>query len=132
VDGVIPVQATLSARKPHSLGFGGGYSTDVGARGRVSWTQHWLNEHGHSRGADLEISLPRQQITTWYQIPLDPPQSSSLRFFTGVQKEEIEDVETESFVIGALHQRRLDNGWERAIGLRLEEERFTVGNDKGD
>ncbi|WP_150304951.1 autotransporter assembly complex protein TamA [Pseudomonas saliphila] len=132
VDGVIPVQATLSARKPHSLGFGGGYSTDVGARGRVSWTQHWLNEHGHSRGADLEISLPRQQITTWYQIPLDPPQSSSLRFFTGVQKEEIEDVETESFVIGALHQRRLDNGWERAIGLRLEEERFTVGNDEGD
>ena len=132
VDGVIPVQATLSARKPHSLGFGGGYSTDVGARGRVSWTQHWLNAKGHSRGADLEISLPRQQLTTWYQIPLTPPQSSSLRFFTGVQKEDIEDVETESFVIGALHQRRLDNGWERAIGLRLEEERFKVGNDEGD
>lgn len=131
VDGVIPVQATLTARQPHSLGFGGGYSTDVGARGRISWTQHWLNEHGHSRGADLELSLPRQQVTAYYQIPLTPPQSSSLRFFTGVQKEDIEDVETENFVVGALHQRRLRNGWERSVGLRLEEERFTVGNDSG-
>lgn len=131
VDGVIPVRATLTARKPHSVGFGGGYSTDVGARGRVSWTQHWLNERGHSRGADLELSMPRQQVTGWYQIPLTPPQASNLRFFTGLQQEDIEDTESLSLSLGGLYNKRLDNGWERSIGLRLEQERFTLGNESG-
>ncbi len=131
VDGVIPVRATLTARKPHSVGFGGGYSTDVGPRGRVSWTQHWLNEQGHSRGADLEVSMPRQQVTGWYQIPLTPPQASNLRFFTGLQQEDIEDTESLSLSLGALYNKRLTNGWERSIGLRLEQERFTLGDETG-
>lgn len=131
IDGVIPVRATLTARKPHSVGLGGGFSTDVGARGRVSWTQHWLNPQGHSRGADLELSMPRQQLTGWYQIPLTPPQASNLRFFTGLQQEDIEDTESLSISLGGLYNKRLDNGWERSIGLRLEQERFTLGSDTG-
>lgn len=131
VDGVIPVRTNLTARKPHSLGLGGGYSTDVGVRTRVNWTQHWLNERGHSRGADLELSLPRQQISTYYQIPLTPPQSSNLRFFSGLQQEDIEDTESLSLSVGALYNKRLSSGWERAIGLRLEQEKFTIGNETG-
>ena len=38
VDGQIPVQVMLEARKQHSLGFGGGFSTDVGPRARAEWT----------------------------------------------------------------------------------------------
>jgi translocation and assembly module TamA len=131
VDGEIPVRATLIARKPHSVGLGGGFSTDVGPRGRVSWTQHWLNEKGHSRGADLEVSMPRQQLTGWYQIPLTPPQASNLRFFTGLQQEDIEDTESLSISLGALYNKRLASGWERSIGLRLEQERFSLGDEDG-
>ena len=130
-DGVIPVMANLNARSPHSLGFGGGYSTDVGARVRVNWTQHWLNEHGHSRGADMELSMPRQMVSAYYQIPLTPPQTSNFRFFAGLQKEDIEDVESLNLSIGGLYTKLFANGWERGIGLRVEEERFTLGNDSG-
>lgn len=130
-DGLIPVSVSISERKKHSLGFGGGVSTDVGPRAKVNWTQHWINPEGHSRGADLEISAPRQQLSTWYEIPLDPPQSHSLRFFTGFQDEEIDDVETRSFTLGAQLLRTLDSGWERVIGLRLEQERFSVGTESG-
>lgn len=131
VDGLIPVNVEIRERNKHSLGFGGGFSTDVGPRGKVNWTQHWINPQGHSRGADLEVSAPRQQISTWYQIPLDPPQSHSLRLFTGFQNEEIDDVETQSLTVGAQLLRTLDNGWERVIGLRLEQERFSLGNESG-
>lgn len=131
VDGEIPVHAQLTARKPHSLGFGGGFSTDVGPRAKADWTQHWLNSRGHSRGAELELSEPRQRVTSWYQIPLTPPQSSHLRFFSGWQREDIDDTESQSIVLGGLLQRRLSNGWNRSIGLRLEQERFSLGNDSG-
>ncbi|MFT6466672.1 autotransporter assembly complex protein TamA [Halopseudomonas sp.] len=130
-DGLIPVNVEIRERDQHSLGFGGGFSTDVGPRAKVNWTQHWINPQGHSRGADLEVSAPRQQISTWYQIPLDPPQSNSLRFFTGFQDEEIDDVETRSFTVGAQLLRTLDSGWERVIGLRLEQEQFSLGNESG-
>lgn len=130
-DGLIPVSVEIRERDKHSLGFGGGFSTDVGPRAKVNWTQHWINPQGHSRGADLEISAPRQQVSTWYQIPLDPPQSHSLRFFTGFQDEDIDDVETRSLTVGAQLLRTLDSGWERVIGLRLEQERFSLGNESG-
>lgn len=131
-DGLIPVNVEITERNKHSLGFGGGFSTDVGPRGKVNWTQHWINPKGHSRGADLEISAPRQQISTWYQIPLDPPQSHSLRFFTGFQDEVIDEVETRSLTVGAQLLRTLDSGWKRVIGLRLEQERFSLGNESGE
>src|SRR5690554_3835462 len=131
VDNEIPVQVNLKARNQHTLGFGGGFSTDVGPRAKADGTQHWLNSRGHSRGAELELSGPRQKVSSWYQIPLTPPQSSHLRFFTGWQREDIDDTESESLVVGGLFQRRLDNGWNRSIGLRLEQERYSLGNDSG-
>ncbi len=131
VNGEIPVHAQLTARAPHSLGFGGGFSTDVGPRFKTDWTQHWLNEHGHSRGAELELSTPRQKLSSWYQIPLTPPQSSQLRFFSGWQREDIDNTESQSIVVGGLLQHRLPNGWDRHIGLRLEQERYSLGNDEG-
>jgi len=131
VDGVIPVQAMLVARKPHSLGFGGGFSTDVGPRVRANWTQHWLNPEGHSRGAEFELSAPRQKVSTWYQLPLNPPHISSLRFFTGLLNEDIDDTESRALTLGAQQQKRLGSGWERVIGLRYEQERFSLGNTSG-
>lgn len=131
VDGEIPVRAELTARDPHSLGFGGGFSTDVGPRAKADWTQHWLNQWGHSRGAELEVSAPRQQLSSWYQIPLTPPQSSHLRFFSGWQRENIDDTESQSIVLGGLLQRQLASGWNRSIGLRLEQERYSLGSDRG-
>lgn len=131
VDNEIPVEVRLNARQQHSLGFGGGFSTDVGPRARAEWTQHWLNSRGHSRGAEAELSGPRQKLSSWYQIPLTPPQSSHLRFFTGWQRENIDDADSQSMVLGSLYQKRLESGWDRHIGLRLEQERYSLGNDSG-
>tara|TARA_R110000764_G_scaffold74765_1_gene151325 strand:- start:14604 stop:16310 length:1707 start_codon:yes stop_codon:yes gene_type:complete len=131
VGDVIPVQVSLTERDPHSLGFGGGFSTDVGARTKATWDQHWLNPQGHSRGASAELSLPRQEVTAFYQVPLDPPLTSNLRYFVGWQHEDIDDVETRSVAAGAELRKRLDSGWERVLGLRVQNEIFSLGDDSG-
>lgn len=128
----VPVQVTLVERKPHSLGLGGGYSTDVGVRGKVTWDQHWLNAAGHSRGAAMELSTVRQQLSGYYQIPLDHSRADTLRYFTGLQHELIDEVETESAVAGVVLNKRLDNDWERAIGLRVQHDVFSLGEASGE
>ena len=70
---VIPVDVDLSTRKPRTMTLGLGYSTDIGPRGKASWTRHWDNPRGDSYGFESEISQPRQNIGAWYDIPLDPP-----------------------------------------------------------
>ncbi len=76
---VIPVDVQLETRKPRTLGLGLGFSTDVGPRGKASWTRHWVNGEGDSYGIESEISAPRQNIGVWYDHPLDPPLTDKLR-----------------------------------------------------
>lgn len=128
----VPVKVTLSERKPHSLGLGGGYSTDVGVRGKVTWDQHWLNSAGHSRGAAVELSTVRQELSAYYQIPLNHSRADTLRYFAGLQHELIDDVETESAVAGVVLNKRLQNDWERAIGLRVQHDVFSLGEASGE
>lgn len=128
-DNQVPVEVTLSRRKPFSLSTGVGYSTDVGPRLRAGWTQHYLNEMGHSRGVEMEVSEPRQNIGAYYQIPLNPPMTDSLRFTGGYQTETIQDTESERFSVGVQWSKRLDNGWQRVVSLRREQDNFRAGDE---
>ena len=128
----VPIAVTLVERNPHSLGLGGGYSTDVGVRGKVTWDQHWLNPEGHSRGAAVELSTRRQELSAYYQIPLDHNRADTLRYFAGVQHELIDDVETESAVAGVVLNKKLQNDWDRAIGLRVQHDVFSLGEANGE
>ncbi|MDX1587471.1 MAG: autotransporter assembly complex family protein [Oleiphilaceae bacterium] len=125
----IPVDVDLTPRKPHSLNAGLGYSTDVGPRLRAGWTQHYLNDMGHRRGAEMEVSEPRQNIGAFYEIPLDPPMTDSLRFTGGYQTETIQDTESERFTLGVQWSKRLDSGWQRVVSLRREQDNFRAGDE---
>lgn len=128
-DQQVPVQADLAVRKPHSLNTGLGYSTDVGPRFRAGWTQHYLNDRGHRRGAELEVSEPRQNIVGFYEIPLTRPMTDSLRFTGGYQTETIQDTDSERFTVGTQWNRRLDTGWQQVVSLRYDQDRFRAGDE---
>ncbi|HEV8078038.1 MAG TPA: POTRA domain-containing protein [Marinobacter sp.] len=121
-DGVIPVNIELTRRKRRSLSAGVGFSTDVGPRFRGNWREHWVNPQGHSRGADTELAQLRQSASAWYEIPLDPPMTDRLRFGGGVQREDIEDVESELATLSAQWQHQLETGWLQILSLRWEGE----------
>lgn len=128
--GVIPVTVHLSRRDRRSVSAGVGFSTDVGPRFRGTWREHWINPMGHKRGAETEISQPRQNLSTWYELPLDPPMTDLIRLTAGYQREDIENVESERLILGQQWQHELDNGWLQVLSLRWEGERFNIGNDE--
>lgn len=130
VNGVIPVRVTLDRRDKRSVAGGVGFSTDVGPRFRGTWREHWVNPMGHKRGAETELSKPRQSVTGWYELPLDPPMTDLIRLTTGYQRENIENVESERLTLGQQWQHQRGNGWLQILSLRWEGERFNIGDDE--
>ena len=129
----IPVQVQLQARKPRSMGLGLGFSTDVGPRGRANWTRHYANPQGHSYGAELELSAPRQSVGLWYDIPLDPPLTDKLRIAGGYQAEDLADTDSKSrlLTVGPEWHSQLESGWQRVLSLKLLHEEYYLGDDSG-
>ncbi|MFW5824914.1 MAG: autotransporter assembly complex protein TamA, partial [Marinobacter sp.] len=131
-DGTIPVSAKVAERDARSVAAGVGFSTDVGPRFRGNWTEHWVNAWGHRRGAETELSVPRQNITGWYELPLDPPMTDSIRLAAGYQREDIEDVQSDRLTLGQQWRHQTDSGWNRVLSMRWENERFDIGrSDSG-
>lgn len=133
VDQRIPLKVQLLARKPRSLGVGLGFSTDVGPRGRADWTRHWANPQGHSYGAQMEVSAPRQNIGLWYEVPRDPPLTDKLRYVGGYQYEELADTDSLSRLlsVGPEWHSKLDSGWQRVMSLKWQHEEYRLGDDSG-
>lgn len=129
-DGVIPVKIELTRRERRSIAAGLGFSTDVGPRFRSTWREHWVNQMGHTRGAETELSGPRQNLSTWYELPLDPPMTDLIRLSAGYQREDIENVDSELLTFGQQWQHQLDNGWLQVLSVRWEGERFNIGDDE--
>jgi translocation and assembly module TamA len=129
----IPVSVQLQTRKPRSMGLGLGYSTDVGPRGRANWTRHWANPQGHSYGAEMELSAPRQNVGLWYDVPGDPPLTDKLRYAGGYQYEELADTDSLSrlLTVGPEWHSKLDSGWQRVISLKWQHEQYKLGDDSG-
>lgn len=129
-DGVIPVDVGLTPRPPRSIATGVGFSTDVGPRLRGNWREHYINDKGHRRGAETELSELRQNVSGWYEIPLDPPQTDSYRLGAGYQREHVEDVESERLTLGQQWNHQLDTGWMQVLSLRWEDESYRIGEDE--
>lgn len=129
----IPVKVQLTARTPRSMGFGLGFSTDVGPRLRFDWSRYWSNPQGHRYGAEAELSAVRQNVGFWYEIPRDPPLSHSLRYAGGYQYQEIADTDSMSRLLtfGPEWRAQLANGWQRIIALKWQQEQYRLGDDSG-
>ncbi|PWB31846.1 hypothetical protein DCO48_15465 [Pseudomonas sp. SDI] len=129
----IPVAVQLKTRKPRTMGLGIGFSTDVGPRGKANWTRHWVNPEGHSYGIETELSVPRQNVGLWYDVPLDPPLTDKLRFAGGYQNEEISGTDTVSklLTLGPEWHSKLPSGWQRVISLKWQHEEYKLGDDSG-
>ncbi|MGQ7958189.1 autotransporter assembly complex protein TamA [Pseudomonas sp. SP16.1] len=129
----IPVQVTLQARQPRTLGFGLGFSTDVGPRLRGNWTRHWRNPQGHSYGLESELSAPRQNLGLWYDIPGDPPLTDKLRLAGGYQYEELASNDSLSRLlkVGPEWHSRRAGGWQRVLSIKWQREEYRLGDDSG-
>jgi len=129
----VPVKVQASLRKPRSFGVGAGFSTDVGARGRFSWTRHYSGAYGHRYGLESELAKPKQNLSLWYELPLASPLSDKLRLAGGYQYEQIADSDSLSrlYKLGPSLQQQLKSGWQQSLSLTWQHEDYRRGDKTG-
>jgi len=129
----VPVKVQLTLRAPRSFGIGAGFSTDVGARGRFSWTRHYSGSEGQRYGLESELAKPKQNLSLWYEWPLASPLSDKLRFAGGYQYEEIAGSDSLSrlFKVGPSWQQQLSSGWQQVLSLNWQHEEYRRGDERG-
>ena len=99
---------------------------------KLSHNLQRVNRHGHKLGFDSEISPPRQNVSTWYQVPLSEPLTDYLRFSTGYQREELVDADSRLVNLGVQWHARLPSEWLRVVSLRWEQETYNFGSGAED
>lgn len=126
------VRVELQARERNVVSLGPGFATDTGPRFRFAWEKPWLDERGHAVRSSLDVSGVRSTFDSTYTIPLWPPLTRALEFNFNWLDEDIDDHSSERLRAGVQHRRLGQWGWETAYFLRVEEERFETGNDRGE
>lgn len=130
-DHEVPVDVELKAKDPNQVGFGLGFSTDVGPRVRISWDKPWLNSLGHALYNELQVSKVEQSLSSRYRIPLNNPVSDYLQLQAGYLSQSFADTQTEQYTLGVQFDKLLESDWHRALFVRWQQDRFTQGNDEG-
>ncbi|MEQ8270585.1 autotransporter assembly complex family protein [Algiphilus sp.] len=104
-----------------------GFGTDTGARVSLESDFRHINRRGHSIESDIRVSQRGADVGGSYNIPLGSIPGESLSFSTRYEREEFEDGDSESYIIGASLARQ-PGDWKRRTYLEYSTERFSVGD----
>ncbi|MEL0629831.1 autotransporter assembly complex family protein [Psychromonas aquatilis] len=127
VDNNIPLHVYTFMRPEDSFNAGFGYSTDEGLRGKFRWSRPWINQYGHSIEANITGSVPKQEATLTYKIPLEDPLYNYFSIQAGYKMLDQNDTDTKQYVVGFNKHKRLDNDWLRTLYIRYDNESGVQG-----
>jgi translocation and assembly module TamA len=99
-----------------------GFSTDEGVRGKFRWIRPWVNDYGHSIEGNLVASIPKQEASLIYKIPLADPLYDYLSIQTGYKMVNQNDTDTAEYIVSLNRHWRLENDWLRTLYLKYNYE----------
>ncbi|MDX1677275.1 autotransporter assembly complex family protein [Arsukibacterium sp.] len=120
-DYTLPIIVKLEPRQRNSVETGIGYSSEVGARLRLSWFKPWLNDRGHSLDSNLILSNAEQNIEGTYKMPLADAANDFYQFQYGYGVKdytEQNEVRTKVSNLAAERHWLLANDWYRTASIR--------------
>ncbi len=124
----VPLHLQFAPREENEVGFGLGFATDTGARGRVTWTRPHINRHGHSLHSQFYLSQIGHHVSLRYRMPdALRPKTHYDQIELGSRTEEVDGNESSLSSIAFQRIELLDSGWQRTRSLRFESETFTLG-----
>ncbi len=126
----VPVDIELEGRKRHAYSAGVGYATDTGARLLLGYENRYVNRSGHWFNADLQISEVGANVEASYNIPMTRPAHETLRFYSGYQREETDNTDSDVTTLGTSYTRsEEDSDWLQTYSLNFEREYYEVGGE---
>jgi len=127
----VTIRAEPSRRNRYTVSLG--YGTDTNVRGRFAWDNRRVNESGHRWRFETTASAVRQDAIFRYLIPIGDPALEKLEFSTGYVNEELGDLDSERYQVGASITQAMGH-WQRVLFLLLNQERtgFPDGTSNDD
>lgn len=129
----LPMKVSLAPQVKNQFETGLGYSTDVGVKVKFKWKKPWLNEHGHSFNTSLDLSIPEQQVTASYKIPLDDVLKDYYLIQYGLKNVDRSDKKTLESNLALERHWVLESGWHRTAYIRylIENYEFNAQGELG-
>ncbi|WP_377122343.1 autotransporter assembly complex protein TamA [Pseudoalteromonas fenneropenaei] len=125
----VPVRVEVVDKPANSFEVGGGFSTDLGAKGRFRWSKPWVSDDGHYLDTDLSVSERQQDVTASYTIPVEDPVQDVWRVSGGYKLEDglTEDIFSRVVTLQLQRQWLTEENWVRTAFVRREKEQYDVG-----
>ncbi|MFC0059020.1 autotransporter assembly complex protein TamA [Vibrio inusitatus] len=127
----VPVEVSVAPRSKNVVEVGGGYSSDMGIRGSLSWAQPWYNAKGHSFQSAVSVSKPEQSLLLGYKIPTQ----DILNDYYGIKFEttHLDYLDTLSLSSDLTFEKhwKLDSDWQSTVYVKFLYEDYQQAMDEG-
>lgn len=123
-----PVDVTLRPGIRRNYSIGAGLATDTGPQGRLGYINRRRNDRGHQIEARLFVSDTESEATASYRWPMRDPRTDWASVITGVQHEDTDTSENDTFKLGYLRTRSLSDNWLWTRSIDYSYEEFKVGD----
>ncbi|MDA8387956.1 MAG: autotransporter assembly complex protein TamA [Nitrospiraceae bacterium] len=124
---LVPVLVKLTPAKHYQISLGAGYGTDTGVRGRLDWTDRWLNRRGHFMKVNLALAEIKQYAVWRYIVPFPP--ASHLDYTLGFFAEDTTIEKSQTYLAGVSYTRPVSPRWFQTVYFNVEREHFTVADE---
>jgi translocation and assembly module TamA len=128
----IPIAVALTSASRLTTSYGVGYSTDTRLRLRFGRNNRRFNERGHQFGINAQLSPVISEVRANYRLPVNSSRSEWLSFDAGLEREDTESAESETFEISARRVRERRSEWTRTQGLALRIEDYEIADQEED
>jgi translocation and assembly module TamA len=97
----VPIGIRAKRNRPNVYSLAGGYESDTGARGILSWQDRRINSYGHKMSVDLEAAqVTKYSLQSRYVIPIGDPAVENLTLSGTVVQQQLADVDARTMTIG--------------------------------
>jgi translocation and assembly module TamA len=97
----VPINIRAEPNRPNIYSIAGGYESDTGARGILSWQDRRINSYGHKMSVDLEAAqVTKYSLQSRYVIPIGDPAVENLTLSGTVVQQQLADVDARTMTIG--------------------------------
>lgn len=128
-DGKVPIDIVLEERKRREYSIGAGAATDTGPRLLLGFEDRYINQRGHSLGADLNASEVKSTAELAYTIPMQKPAQEFLKIYTGYVAENTDTKKTKKDIYGTSYTFLHKDKWLQTYALDYEQEDSIIGDD---
>ncbi len=121
----IPIILRVKSYEPYSVKLAGGYATDFGPRGRLSFKRYNVFGMAHSLTSDIQADLRQRIIKGVYRVPLTNPGNRSYKIYATAQTRTLPDDVQKLVNLGAGYNDSTDKNAEFTADLAFYMERFS-------